>query len=840
MRPALFWVLTWPHLKRQVARSLLVAAGVALAVGVYAGMHLANGAIEAAFLETSQELAGGADLQISGGEAGVPEQALDTARANPCVAASTALMIRTAGSGRRGESGIAILGIDLLEESQFREYRIDNRARGLGDALVLLAQPDSILVTTDFARRTGLVRNDAIEVWTGREGRRLRVRGFLENTGPTRAYGGNAGVMDLYAAQYTFGRRGYFDRIDIAAREGPVEECRESLRLALGGHLHVAPPPSKGSGSDAFSKSYLFVVESSALLGMLVAMFLIHQAGTTSVAQREKEIGIVLAMGGDERAVFRTVLLESASLGFLGAVGGLAIGAAAAGPISNALSKLLSSAFGVALTPAESAMDWRWALLTVMATVFACVVAGLAPALHAARIPPIQLIRAARYSSSNAHGILSGVGLAGICAATALACQWLDRRPSVLYLTLPLMALAIGLAGNALASLSYRSIRPLFVLIWPLEGRLAIDSLLRGNRRTRGMLLGLAMTVATFLAISGLTAGYAQSVHRWSRQIVNSDFLIHSSVNPAGRGQTFPFQIRDRLNRIAGVRAAVPARRIKAEAEGAEVSVMAVDFAQWSRFSDSAFRSDPHSAIVSRNFASRHGLLAGGRIHITAPDGPFSLPVASVADDFLNEEGNVWIDWSTYRSRFHDDAVEMFAVYLAPGVSKDAIRPVLLGEFDPHAPVLILDGAEFHRYLDGIVARWRTISYVQVLAALLIALLGVGSFLAVSILERRREFGLLALVGATPAQIARCVFIEALAIAGAALLLGSLLGVLLQAYLLFTLQCSVNGFELPWRWDAGPALTLLFAVPAAALVAAALPWRSLNRMDLAREVECDA
>ncbi len=838
MTPALFRVLTWPQLRRHPGRSLLIVAGVMLAVGMYASMHLANGAIEDAFLEATDRLAGSAQLQIHGGQAGIPEDVLDRVRAEPCVEAATALMMRTAGGG---QGGVAILGIDLLDDSRFREYRLEHRARGLGDALVLLAQPDSTLVTAEFAHRYGLRRGEAFPVWTGREATHLKVRGFLENTGAVQAYGGSVAVMDLYAAQQTFGRRGYFDRVDVAVSSGQnVGECRDTLQQALGPHIDVDPPPSRGSSADAFSKSYRFVVESSALLGILVAMFLIHQAGTTSVAQREREIGILLGLGADEHGIFRTILLESALLGVLGAVGGIAAGWVAAGPLSALLSKLLVSAFGAAIVPAPAGIDWKWAAATVAAAAVACILAGLGPAANAVSIPPVQLMRARRYSALPASGGVRSGSAAIVCAGGAVIGQVVNPRPETLYFTLPLAALALGLAGSTLSSLAYRAVRPLFKAVWPLEGALAVDSLLRANRRTRGMLLGLALTIATFIAISGLTSAYALSFHRWSRQLVNADLLIHSSVNPSEFGRTFPAATGERLSRVPGVKAVLPARRLRASAEGRPVIVFAMDFALWKKYGGLPLSADPGSAVVSRNFANQAGLRSGGPIRLASPDGAFVLPVGDVIDDYLSEQGNVWLDWSVFERRYHDNSAELFAVYLEPGIAPGAMRAALLREFDPHAPVMILDGAAFHAHLDRIVARWRAISYLQVLAALATALLGAGSFLVVSIAERRRELGLLALVGATPGQLSRCVVVEALAISAAAVLLGCLLGLLLQAYLLFTLRQSINGYDLPWQFDTGPLLALLIALPLGALAAAALPWLSLSRMDLAREVECDA
>ena len=302
----------------------------------------------------------------------------------------------------------------------------------------------------------------------------------------------------------------------------------------------------------------------------------------------------------------------------------------------------------------------------------------------------------------------------------------------------------------------------------------------------------------------------------------------------------FPAAMLERLRAVPGVAAVLPVRRLTAEVEGRVARVIGIDFALWRQHGGMDIPTSPDGVILSRNFANLSGRRPGERVRIAAPDGAFDLRVAAVIDDFTDENGTVWLDWEVFRRRFHDDAVEMFAVRLAPGAIRADARRDLLLAFDPRAPVLMLDGVEFRGYLDRLVDQWRAISYVQVIAAMLIALLGVGSFLVVSIVERRRELGVMILLGATPGQLARCVLVEALGVAAAGLLLGAPLGMLLEAYLLFTLRHSINGFELPWRIDAPLAVALLVAVPVAALLAGTFPLRSINRMNLVREVETDA
>jgi putative ABC transport system permease protein len=839
---ALLRLLSWPYFRRHPAANLLVVTGIALAVAVYASMHLSNQAIEEAFREAADALAGSAQLQVTGGEAGVPESALERVRQTGCVKAAAAVMLRTVATGLNNERGLAILGIDLLEERPFREYRLETKdSEGPNDPLLFLAQPDSVLVTQAFAERNGLISGSALPVWSGREEKKLTVRGMLESHGVARAYHGNLAVMDLYAAQQTFGRRGYFDRIDIAVREGNgVEGCRAAVAQALGPHLKVAPPPSRGSGGETLSTTYLFLVESSALLGILVAMGLVHHAGVTSVARREREIGIVLGLGADVGAIRRMVLIESAALGAVGGALGAVLGTQAAGYLSSVLAGLLDAAWGVQVAVGPAVLEWRWAAVTILTAAACSATAGLLPARNAAATPPIQLMEARPYGPLTTKPSWRLFAAAGTCGAIAVLWQTLDRSPGVLYATLPLACVAIALAARALAPSILRILRLLFAAAWPVEGALAIDSLARTSRRTRGTIMGLGAAIATFIAISGMSNSYAVSFRRWALQIANADFLIHSSTNLAERGKMFPASTLDRLRSVAGVAAVTPVRRLTARVEGRTCRVIGIDFALWRTYGGAEIPASPGGAILSRNFANLSGRRPGERVRIASPDGEFELPVAGIIDDYTDETGTVWLDWKVFCRRFRDDAVELFAVRLKPGAPQARARQDLLQVFDPRAPVLVLDGAEFRRYLDGLVDRWRAASYVQIVAAALIALIGAGSFLMVSIVERRRELGLITVLGATPVQLARCVVVEALGVATAALSLGVPAGMLLESYLLFTLRRSISGFELPWSLDIRLSAALIAAVPAAALLAGLVPIWSLTRMNLVREVERDA
>ncbi len=103
-----------------------------------------------------------------------------------------------------------------------------------------------------------------------------------------------------------------------------------------------------------------------------------------SVAERTREIGIKRAIGGSRTRIVSELVAESALIGFLGGVIGLALGAAIA-TLGNELGR--ESGFLLfMLTP--------WTAFTAVAfSTILGAVAGLVPALHAARLDPVAALR---------------------------------------------------------------------------------------------------------------------------------------------------------------------------------------------------------------------------------------------------------------------------------------------------------------------------------------------------------------------------------------------------------------------------------------------------------------
>src|SRR5712691_10403186 len=352
-------LLSWPYLRRHRLRWTLTLAGIVLGVGVFVAMHTANRSLFAAFDRTVDQIAGSTQLQVSAGEFGFGESILERVQSVPEVGIAVPVIEATVETKIPGQGSILVLGIDMTGDRNVRDYELKDADDAIiDDPLVFLAQPDSLMITKEFAERNKLSVNSTVPLVTIDGEKQFTVRGIMTSTGMAQAFGGNLAVMDIYAAQQVLGRGRRFDRIDLRARAGvSVEECQEAVRKSLGPGLEVEPPSARGRHFEALLQSYSKSMTISSLFALIVGMFIIYNSFAIAVTQRRSEIGILRALGATRTQIQKLFLLESIVAGILGSTLGAIVGITAASVIARYISVVLEATGGVAQRVTELDVD---------------------------------------------------------------------------------------------------------------------------------------------------------------------------------------------------------------------------------------------------------------------------------------------------------------------------------------------------------------------------------------------------------------------------------------------------------------------------------------------------
>jgi putative ABC transport system permease protein len=213
------------------------------------------------------------------------------------------------------------------------------------------------------------------------------------------------------------------------------------------------------------------------------------------------------------------------------------------------------------------------------------------------------------------------------------------------------------------------------------------------------------------------------------------------------------------------------------------------------------------------------------------------LPVVGVIRDLSNQLGTLFMDRSVYRQYWADDSADIFRVYAKPGVSGEELRRNIVDRVGQQRHMFVILNAEVKKFVNDMMNQWFGMTYLQVLVAVSVAVLGIVNTLTVSITDRRRELGVLRAVGAFRRQVRHTVWMEAATIGFIGLVLGLAAGAVNLYYELQAIQVDLTGIPIAYRFPFTVAALLLPVILGAAFASAILPAETAVRSSLVEALE---
>jgi putative ABC transport system permease protein len=843
-------LISVPNVRKHVLRTILTTAGIVLGVAVFLGMHAANDSVRQAFGRTVDRIAGKTELQISAGETGFPEDVLERVQAIPAVRIAVPVIEAIARTNTAAEGDLFVLGVDMTGDRSLRDYDLESGDEAVvDDPLVFLAQPDSIILSSQFSSRTGVRLGSRIPLGTIAGDKQFTVRGVMTPTGLASAFGGSLAIMDVYAAQKMFGRGRTFDRIDLALAPGwTLADARRELETLLGPGFQVEPPSGRGQQFEATIASFSLMMNVSSLFALFIGMFIIYNSFAIAVTERRSEIGILRALGASRAQIRWLFLGEGLVMGLIGSALGLVTGVVLARGITASIATLVSEVFGVAQPASEVAVSpalLGWALGLGVAT---SVVAALIPARTAAQVEPIQALKKGSYHVLSRQEHRARVVLAMVLGLTSAGCLVLGGPRPLFYASYLLAIVAVVLLAPLLSLLLARLLRPVLQWVRPVEGALAADSLIQSPRRTSGTVAALMLSVALVVAFAGMARASYGSILEWVHAVINPDLFVMPSPSIVMRTLRFPATMTAELTAIPGVGVVQSVREARVMFRRSPVMLLALDLLSVQQTTrarvtagdpDEMYRAAAagRAVLVSENLAELQGLRQGEMLELAAPGGVISLPIAGIIVDYSDQLGAILIDRSLFERYWNDDSVNFFRVYVSPGAHAPDVRRRVLERYAGTRQVFVLNNDDLREYILRITNQWFQLTYVQVAVAVLVAILGIVNTLTVSIAERRRELGVLRAVGGLHRQIRRTIRIEAVSTAALGLALGVALGALNLYYVLEIVRQDVAGIRLDYQFPVGITLLVVPVILCAALLAAVWPSEVAVRGSLVEALE---
>ncbi len=835
----LFGPLLFRPLRRDRLRFALTVAGIAVGVATMAAILLANASVLASFSATVDVVAGKAGLTVLADGPGIPEETLARlawlrARGVAIVPAVTATVVLEGSGG----DVVELLGIDPVTDPAVRDYRFVAEETSLS-RLFDVFRKDSVLVPSPLAARLGLAEGSEVGVVAGGASRRLRVAGVLRLEGAARAAAGSVLFADLATAQELLGREGFLDRIDLVLPEGlsaPEREAlEESVRDSLPPGVSVGRPERRTATVDRMVRSFRVNLTALGLIALLVGTYFVYNTLSISVLRRRSDIGSVRALGASARSVFLVFLAEGAALGVLGSFLGLALGAAMAKAALAAVGGTATD-FYLAQSAPPLFLDPAALAIAFLAGLLASVLSALAPAVEAARVDPASTLRHGSVEASRQRAVRP----LAVAGALLLVLAALATRPGPVG-GLPLFGFAAVflvvagvslLAPLAVTSVARRADR-LAVRLLGVEARIARANLTGSLSRTAVAVAALSMGISMMVAVAVMVGSFRATVVDWVSQTLKADLFV---APESGRSQRsvgrLPEEAVALLERVPGVASADPFLSFEATRDGVPYTVGSGSFALVAAHGDlpMADGSDTREvlaralargeAVVSEPYAVKFGARAGDFVTLPALDGPVALRIAGVYRDYSNDRGTVTVDRALFRRLFRTDGAVSLALRLEPGVAPEEGRRRVLAAAHGRFALRVQTNAVLRESALALFDRTFAVTYALEAVAIAVAVLGVFSTLLALVLERRREIGLLRVLGASAARVARAVRYEAAALSALGIALGVLAGAAMGWILIHVVNRQSFGWtiraDVPWLFLAGALALVLLATLAAA------------------------
>lgn len=635
--------------------------------------------------------------------------------------------------------------------------------------------------------------------------------------------------------------------ISVDAAEGVSHtELKHRIGRAVGtgGYdLKTAGEQAKSAAESlgGFLGIVKYVMLGFAGIAVLVGIFLIVNTFAMLIAQRTRELGLLRALGADRRQVRRSVLLEAVLLGLAGSTLGLAAGIGMAAGLIR-----LMSAFWVNLRTTELVIGWVTPVAAYAVGIGITVVAAYLPARRAAAVSPMAALTDVEAADAGRPLRVRAVAgaLVGAAGAAALAgCADAHRTAtavSLLGVGVVLTLVATVTAGPLLVRPLIRVLGGAFPALFGSIGRMSQRNALRNPRRTGATASALMVGLALVGGMSVAGASLARSVDHQIEKTLGADFVVQDR-----HFRPFPPEVTDKVRRTPGVGTVVrqrfaavavtlpDGRRVRTTAAGYDPQLDSVAHIDYVQGSTAAALADGRIAMDA-GFAGKHGVRPGSVLPVEFQGGRRArLTVGALTNQDMAEgfgiEGGMYFGIGTVEKYVPGTPDAALYVNAAPGTSADRLRSQLTKTLAAYPDAQVRDQADYKELVHDQIAVLLRLVYALLGLAIVIAVLGVVNTLALSVVERTREIGLLRAIGLTRRQLRRMIRLESVVIAvfGAVLglALGLVWGVCTQRVL--ALQ-GIGMLMIPWT----TIVTVMVGAAVVGVVAALLPALRASRMNV--------
>ncbi len=830
-------------------RTWLTLVGVALGIAVFISIRLANESVLASYRKSVDLFAGNTTLEIVGRGGAIDEMALIEIRKVPGVKAIApivqSVLPMTSPSSAEGEV-LLLMGIDLFQEGPFRDYKVSGSQGETFDALI---DPSAVFLTVTFAERHQLRVGDDFSVRKEDHHLDFTVAGLLEPEGVALGQDGNIAVMDIASAQWTLGKLGKLDRIDlITEEEVKLDAVIQGLDGRLGASLAVRRPEQRSRQIEKMLFSFQLNLTALSAISLFVGIFLIYNTLLVSVIHRRKEIGILRALGVPSSKIFWLFTFEGIMIGTAGGFLGVFTGALLGRWVLQILSQTVSVLY-VPIPPSPFSLPLSLFAEGMGIGVFVATLSSLFPALQAALLKPRESMEGIYHNQRQMkQGRYLGAGSLAAVVAFSLSqfpsewgLQWAG------YLSAAFLLMAFSLVVPAAILVFSRILRPLLAGM-PPSWRMAQGHLEQAVGRNAPTISAFMGALAMMMSVVIMIESFRSTVEVWIDQTIRSDIIgFPASYMSRETDETIPRELADEVEAMPGIDALDRYRSIKIIFRDEPTRLVGRDLSVHQSHSRYLFQSGKseeiiqeaireNNVLISEVFANRFNLRVGDTVKVPSPRGDIPLSIGGIFYEYSTDGGKMVVDRSLLKKTWNDREIDVIALYLKEGESADAVRQRLVQKWGSRFGLAFTTQVDFKQEVLEIFDQTFLITYALEWIAVVVALLGITNTLFVSVLERRREIGLLRSIGGSKRQVIQVVLIEAFYMGWIGWFLGLFCAFFLSLLLIFVINKESFGWTILIHFPPYIVLHAFILATVTALLAGFFPSRKAAKMNITEAI----
>lgn len=818
------------NLRAHKLRLVLTVFSIVLGTSFVAGSIVFTSTISSAFTSIFDNALPGVAVQVTSASStsdGVPNSAVDelTARKrqlgiNKIVTDQQGLVTIAGADGKAVQTGGApSIGSAYIPASE----AISPSKLTAGAAP---SRSDEVALNTSAATTAGLKVGSKTKVVIGQgtsSPMDVTVVGLIDLPTST---GGYVNVQfDKQTASDLFSDGNHVSQIDLSATTGVSDdELAQRVTAALGDSdkykVRTAEQVREEEKDrvNEFLTIFTGILLAFAAIGLIVGTFIIYNTFSMIVAQRNRELALLRAIGASRPQVSRSVLFEAFVVGVIGGAIGLGIGVG----LAAALKAIIGSTSGLPDGPLKVGIPAIAAALFVGVVV--TMVSAWVPAVRASKVSPVEAMRAGVTEGAAPLRNRTIVGLVFLVAAIATI-VWGAMGAGLLRAVVVGVGAGAGivatvLAGPALARPVVGGLGRIIGAPFGTVGRLARTNAVRNPRRSAATAFALTLGLMLVAVIGTLGSSFKGTVDTAVDTGVTADYIVAGSNN-----LSIPMTVNDVVAKTAGVGDAVAFGAVQAEVDGTKrVGYAAIGGSLGQvtvlKMLDGASDELPADGmLISQTTAAERGWKRGQTLTFTSSSG-VSTPVRVTGVYEDNQVLQSWVVGSTVYEKMTPEIArytQVIFVKAAAGTDLATLRTNLENATADYLTVQVQSREEYKSSVSSQIDQMLGTLYAMLGLALLIAVLGIINTLALSVVERKREIGMLRAIGTLRSQIRRTIYIESVLIAIYGAVLGVVLGVVIGWALVRTLaRWGLGDPVIPWSLM---GITLLAAAVVGVLAA---------------------